>query len=133
MSGDEVAENVAAGTSGQSYHIIEAAWQSREFKICVRDLDFWNIKDFDDYGRGGSRPRCHVAVQEPRVVDSPAPAGLWRNCYDPDWLRKLDAPRRRLLRIIDEDFDFTLPERQKVIRGTNKEGKGEAGQDDQDE
>ncbi|KAI1788737.1 hypothetical protein LXA43DRAFT_628877 [Ganoderma leucocontextum] len=112
MSGDEAAvakEGAGTGSAGQAYHIVEAAWQSREFKICMRDLDVWNIQDFGVDRPSGSRPRWRVALETPRVVNSTAPAGLWRNCYDPHWLKKLDAPRRRLLRIIDQDFDFTLP------------------------
>ena len=118
MSGDEATVETGAGdsgTSGQAYHIIEAAWQSQEFKTCMRDLDVWNIRDFDANGSSGSRPRRRVALLEPHIVDSSAPVGLWRNCYNPSWLKTLDKPRRRLLRIIDEDFDFTLPKYKESI------------------
>ena len=98
----------------QVYQIVEAAWQSREFKTFARDLEVWNIDDWrlDNGGRlpGGSSPRKRIALEKPRIVDSKAPVGLWRNCYNPRWLKRLKGPQKQGLHIIDEDFDFTLPD-----------------------
>ncbi|PIL28469.1 hypothetical protein GSI_08507 [Ganoderma sinense ZZ0214-1] len=96
----------------------------------MRDLDFWNKQDFEKHRTSSSAPRWRVALEEPRVVNSAAPVGLWRNCYDPGWLKKLDAPRRRLLKIINEDFDFTMPDyKDSIIKGEDGGGGEEGGEE----
>ena len=117
MSGDEAVMETSEEdrrVHPQVYHIVEAAWQSREFKTFARDLEVWNIDDWRLTGGGrlpgGSSPRKRIALEKPRVVNSRAPRGLWRNCYNSQWLKKLSNPQRQLLNIVDEDFDFTLPE-----------------------
>ncbi|KAI0686178.1 hypothetical protein C8Q76DRAFT_636259, partial [Earliella scabrosa] len=116
MSGDE-AVTMGTGDDRQQhprvYHIVELAWQSEEFKTFVRTLDEWNIENFRiKVGRklsGGNSPRERIALAKPRVIDSPAPKGLWRNCYSPTWLAALKPHVREQLQIIDKDYDFSLP------------------------
>ncbi|KAI0688934.1 hypothetical protein C8Q76DRAFT_598459, partial [Earliella scabrosa] len=115
MSGDEAVVKGVEDDRQQhprSYHIVEAAWQSDEFKAFVRMLDEWHIEDWQlkvgDRLQGGNTPRVRIALAKPRVINSPAPTGLWRNCYNPGWLRSLKEHVREQLQIIDEDYDFTL-------------------------
>ena len=62
MSGNEaVVEEVSdKQTHPQKYHIIDAAWQSREFAQCSCMLDEWNIEDWrhmlGDRQPGGNQP-----------------------------------------------------------------------------
>ena len=124
MSGDEAV--VESSTDNRQAHprvffIVEAAWQSEPFKRFVRTLDEWNIEDWrqkvGDILPGGNSPRRRVALATPRVVNSPAPIGLWRNCYDPGWLKKLKGHVRERLQIIDEDYDFSLPTYSQLNKG----------------
>ncbi|KAI0744437.1 hypothetical protein C8Q76DRAFT_573574, partial [Earliella scabrosa] len=115
MSGDEaVVEGVDDDRQKhpRAYHIVEAAWQSEEFKAFVRVLDEWHIEDWrlkvGEKLRGGNSPRVRIPLAKPRVINSPAPIGLWRNCYSPSWLRSLKDHAREQLHIIDEDYDFSL-------------------------
>ncbi|PIL35031.1 hypothetical protein GSI_02818 [Ganoderma sinense ZZ0214-1] len=97
------------------YYIIEAAWQSQDFKKFVWALDQWYLyyarPKVGMKQRGGNLPRVREALPKgkARVVDSIAPRGLWRNCYDEDWLKNLKVSEREDLNMRDEDYDFTLP------------------------
>lgn len=120
MSGDEevVTEN-SNGTKTRKqahprkYHIVDATWQSREFAKCSRTLDQWNIQDWEQSVGGrlprGSGPRERIALANPCVVNSAAPRGLWRNCYSKKWLKKQKPYACKQMKIINEDFDFSLP------------------------
>ena len=115
MSGDEavIEEHSDKQTHPRKYHIIDAAWQSQEFAQCSQMLDEWNIEDWKhtlgDRQPGGNQPRQRITLEKPRVASSSAPKGLWCNCYNKKWLKKLKPHVRAGLRIVDEDFDFTLP------------------------
>lgn len=95
------------------YFIVDAAWQSGGLKTFVRMLDQWNISDWrqkiGDKLPGGNAPRKRVELAKPRVVDSLAPPGLWRNCYDERWLESLNPVPRARLNVVDSDYDFLLP------------------------
>uniref|UniRef100_A0A5K1JYU2 Thiol-transferase Tc52 n=1 Tax=Ganoderma boninense TaxID=34458 RepID=A0A5K1JYU2_9APHY len=110
MSGDE-AESEEARRKGM-YVIIEAEWQSKDFKNFVRSLDERYLDDWDkgvgNRKRGRPPRQRYTAVSKPYVVDSVAPVGLWRNCYDLTWLHKQPAWIIRELDIIDEDYNFTI-------------------------
>ena len=116
LSGDEAAlGNDAKQAQYNLFYIVEAAWQSRDFRTFVRKLDRWYIyhsrPKVGDRQRGGNRPRIREELPKgkARVVDSIAPRGLWRNCYDSHWLATLKNTDREDLGMIDEDYDFTLP------------------------
>ncbi|KAJ8454816.1 hypothetical protein ONZ51_g12806 [Trametes cubensis] len=96
----------------RTYRIIESRWQSLALKTFLRGLDALYRQGWDR-----SRPRVRFAGAPPRVripqeggpeADGLAPTGLWRNCYDKDWLRTLDADQRNTLEVIDDDYDFSL-------------------------
>ena len=97
-----------------TYFIVESAWQSQALIEFFRILDKWHIQDLrekvGDKATGGNPPRKRVPVVGGRVADTPAPQGLWRNCYNATWLANLKPHVRRRLQVIDEDYDFTLPE-----------------------
>ncbi len=115
MSGDEavVAEEDDRQLLPHVFHIVEAAWQSKEFKVFVRTLDDWNIEDqrqkTGESQSGGNCPRRRIEKADPSVVNSRAPIGLWRNCYDEEWLRSLKPHVRERLNIIPDDYNFSLP------------------------
>lgn len=111
MSGDE-AEDDEAERAG-IYTIVEAEWQSDPLKTFLRALDTQYIKGWStcvgDRGHGGKRPRRRIAkVSDAKVVDSVAPIGLWRNCYNAAWVERQDAWFIRDLCIVDRDYDFSL-------------------------
>ncbi|KAH9889313.1 hypothetical protein C8Q73DRAFT_653898, partial [Cubamyces lactineus] len=96
----------------RTYRIIESRWQSLELKTFLRGLDALYRQGWER-----SRPRVRFAGAAPRIripqengpkVDGLAPPGLWRNCYNEEWLRGLDADRRNALSIVEEEYDFSL-------------------------
>ncbi len=111
MSGDEAQSSL--DRLNRNYIIVEAEWQSLVLRIFLRLLDrlflahALSVHGKDDYG-GMKRPRTRTAKPNGPTEDSPAPKGLWRNCYDPTWLGKQKPHIVRGLGIIDEDYDFTL-------------------------
>ncbi len=71
--------------------------------------DWASPKVFGKTGKtGGNPPR--VRVKGTKVEEGSVPVGIWRNCYSKKWLAKQKPSEIRRLRIIDSDFDFTLPE-----------------------
>ncbi|RDX43278.1 hypothetical protein OH76DRAFT_1322818, partial [Lentinus brumalis] len=101
-------------THPKTFFIVEAFWQSDELKVFLRLLDTWHLWDWrqsiGDRLPGGNPPRKRVELAEPRVANSAAPKGLWKNCYNDAWLDTLKPHVRRQLGIIDEDYDFRLPD-----------------------
>ncbi|KAI1785648.1 hypothetical protein LXA43DRAFT_899290, partial [Ganoderma leucocontextum] len=110
MSGDE-AENDEAARAG-IYTIIEAAWQSDALKTFLRSLEATYVKNWKttvgNRGRGGKAPRRRIAKRDGKVVDSVAPIGLWRNCYDAAWLQCQEVWVVRDLYIVDAEYNFTV-------------------------
>ncbi|KAI0373842.1 hypothetical protein BV20DRAFT_936833, partial [Pilatotrama ljubarskyi] len=114
MSSDEAAVEGANERQQHPriFYIVEAAWQSMEFKTFVRTLDAMYIEDWKsptaDRLPGGNTPRVRVARQNARIEETVAPKGLWRNCYDATWLEKLKPHQRKRLNVIDKDYVFSL-------------------------
>ncbi|KAH9919204.1 uncharacterized protein BXZ73DRAFT_52640, partial [Epithele typhae] len=65
-------------------------------------------KPIGDCATPGNPPRLRVLTPKSRKEDGVAPCGLWRNCYDPEWLASLFPHVRDSLNIIDEDYNFSL-------------------------
>lgn len=116
MSGDEC--KTAQDMLLNIWVIVEAEWQSDPLKLLLRKLDVlyqvYRLKSGriggdgkESFGRGRG-PRTRVSRPDGRIVNSEAPVGLWRNCYNPDWLKKLRPHNIKELHIVDEDYDFTL-------------------------
>ncbi len=140
MSGDEAeidADDNDRQMHPRVFYIVDAFWQSKEFKTGVRVLDGWNVEDWrqcvGDTLPGGNAPRRRIGLAEPRVVNSKAPKGLWKNCYNKKWLRTLKPHVRRKLRIINADFDFSLPTYTKPKNLTDMGDFEEDEEDDDDE
>ncbi|KAI0708437.1 hypothetical protein C8Q76DRAFT_593952, partial [Earliella scabrosa] len=117
MSGDEAEvdsedDSVKRQPHPRKYFIIGSAWQSKPLIEFFHTLDKWHLEDFKngvgDQLPGGNAPRERLPHPDGRIDNTVAPRGLWRNCYDPDWLATLKPHVREQLRIIDEDYDFTL-------------------------
>ncbi|KAI0356401.1 hypothetical protein OH77DRAFT_1401301, partial [Trametes cingulata] len=94
------------------YRIIIAEWQSLELRTFLWILDLWYLEHWahppNARRTGGNPPRTRVANQHCRTVRGVAAVGLWRNCYNQEWLNAVPAWQRDMLEIIDEDYDFGL-------------------------
>ncbi|KAI9061952.1 hypothetical protein FKP32DRAFT_1554193, partial [Trametes sanguinea] len=112
MSGDETdRDENRKKIHPPSFTVVEPEWASFEYRRFVRKIDAWRYHDWKnptvdgDY-KGGNGPRVRKFKGE--MVNSPAPKGLWRNCYNQAWVSKLKPHQLRSLSIVDEDYDFTL-------------------------
>lgn len=98
-----------------TFHIVEAKWQSQAYKRFMRGLDELRANGravaIGDHNPGGNVPRSRVELLHPKLVASPAPKGLWQNCYDSDWLRQLQPFQYEALEVIERDYDFSLDRR----------------------
>ncbi|KAI0715889.1 hypothetical protein C8T65DRAFT_572658, partial [Cerioporus squamosus] len=107
MSGDET--DGPEKTHPPRWRIKIAKWQSRELRNFLWSLDRMYREDWARRRSGGNPPRERVLQDgEDEDEDGIAPVGLWRNCYDRDWLQAQPAHIVRELEIIDEDYDFSL-------------------------
>ncbi|KAI0368827.1 hypothetical protein BV20DRAFT_947330 [Pilatotrama ljubarskyi] len=111
MSGDET--DGSRRKLPMAYRIIESRWQSDALKTFMRTLDAmyrgaWAKPGPGQRATGGNAPRTRVVRPGGPAEDGHAPVGLWRNCYDRDWLRGLQPYQRRALKIINADYDFDL-------------------------
>ncbi|KAI0646433.1 hypothetical protein C8Q79DRAFT_926398 [Trametes meyenii] len=99
------------------YRIIESRWQSAALKTFLRALDAmyraaWVTPQPGQRATGGNAPRTRVVRSGGPIEEGYAPAGLWRNCYDQEWLRSLQPYQRRALKVMNADYEFDLtPER----------------------
>lgn len=78
----------------------------------MKDLDRLKAQA-DEEAIGASRKpgalaRDRVELAQPKVVNTAAPKGLWRNCYDEAWLSGLKLPSLRTLEVREGDYDFSL-------------------------
>lgn len=123
MSGDEpeFETDNERQTHDRVFFIVEAEWQSPELITFLRTLDAWHVYDWrqaiGDRLPGGNPPRKRVSRAVPRVVNSVAPKGLWKNCYSQAWLDKLKPHKRAELKMINSDYDFSLPGWSEVPEG----------------
>ncbi|CDO75079.1 hypothetical protein BN946_scf185010.g4 [Trametes cinnabarina] len=110
MSGDE--------TDGEKvkhspvYRIILAEWQSPELRAFLWAIDARYIANWEEPTGSrrskGNAPRKRVLRPESRAEPGVAPRGLWRNCYNEEWLNKKQEWEIEALVIIPEDYDFTI-------------------------
>ena len=112
MSGDE--------TDGETkehfpkFRIIPSFWQSLELQTFLWAIDavyrdLW-AAPIGKRATAGNPPRYRTSGGRNPIMEdiSIAPIGLWRNCYNPDFLASLKPHVRSFLRIIDSDYDFSL-------------------------
>ncbi|KAI0351493.1 hypothetical protein OH77DRAFT_1461862 [Trametes cingulata] len=96
------------------YRIIIAAWQSEALRNFLWVLDrLWRMywaKPENQRRKPGNHPRVRLLRPDSKVELGEAPPGLWRNCYDEAWLKTLRPYERERLGIIDQDYDFTIPQ-----------------------
>ena len=119
MSEDETDADVDGKKSHPPrWWIVESLWPSRKLRRYFRKLDKHYRADYSNpirYGKrgksGGNPPRERVKCKtNPKVKLGEVPVGLWRNCYSKAFLKTLKPGDLKRMRIIDEDFDFKLPE-----------------------
>ncbi|RDX44262.1 hypothetical protein OH76DRAFT_1359904 [Lentinus brumalis] len=140
MSGDEPEFEVSNDervTHPRIFFIIDAFWQSGPLVKLLRSLDAWNVQDYcqsiGDNLPGGNPPRKRVELATPKVVNSRAPKGLWRNCYNDAWLDTLKPHEIRKLCIINKDYDFKLPDWSKATCSKEESETDEESDSDSDE
>ena len=107
MSGDET-DCDARQESLPTYRIVESRWQSDDLKAFMRSLDDMYRDNQGETTSDGNSLHARIARVNARVEEGFAPRGLWRNCYNADWLRKLPQHKKRALKIKDTDYDFDL-------------------------
>ncbi|EIW65127.1 uncharacterized protein TRAVEDRAFT_108669 [Trametes versicolor FP-101664 SS1] len=96
------------------YRIVIAEWQSEEFKLFLWALDalyriHWKAPPASRC-KSGNPPRTRVLREGAgcKTIPGTAAPGLWRNCYNPEWLRKLKAHDLAELDIQEGIYDFSL-------------------------
>ncbi|KAH9910909.1 uncharacterized protein BXZ73DRAFT_57462, partial [Epithele typhae] len=107
MSGDEMDPTTLPGQA-RIFYIIDCRWQSQALKLFLRGLDEIYHAHVMAHGGGGNTFRQRKEPEKPKVVDGCAPEGLWRNCYDSEWLASLKPYKLRELNIINSHYDFDL-------------------------
>ncbi len=94
------------------FNMIRPAWQSDLFWKFMKDLDgLKGQADEDAIGasrKPGALARDRVELVQPKVVDTAALKGLWKNCYNEVWLANLKLPCCRVLEVMEENYDFSL-------------------------
>ncbi len=112
MSGDETDGDEK--THPPVWRIRLACWQSVLLRTFLWLLDRYYREDWAKpvhrRAMGGNVPRVRVPRTGCYDEDSIAPIGLWRNCYDKDWLEAQPAHIVRELEIVAEDYDFGIPD-----------------------
>ncbi|KAL7281629.1 hypothetical protein ACG7TL_004946 [Trametes sanguinea] len=95
------------------YRIILAAWQSEELHQFLWMLDgLWRehwAKPDNQRRKAGNMPQKRVLHKDSKTEPGEAPIGLWRNCYDPQWIDTLRPYQRDRLEMMPSDYDFTIP------------------------
>ena len=116
MSGDETDGPHRKKRHLPLWAITRSLWQSKELVGCLHGLDKQYRHDWEHsrrFGRSrrsrGNPPRKRMFTKHSKVEEGTVPIGLWRNCYNQQWLETLLEDDVDALQIIDEDFDLTLP------------------------
>ena len=105
MSGDET--DGPEKTHPPVWRIVIAKWQSEQLRNFLWALDRMYREDWGRKRVGGNPPRVRIIRENSEEEGYPA-HGLWRNCYDEDWLAKQPGYVLEELEILDQDYDFTL-------------------------
>ncbi|EIW80331.1 hypothetical protein CONPUDRAFT_73479 [Coniophora puteana RWD-64-598 SS2] len=111
MSDDETDPETPSGSkTPKNFRIIRLAWRSEEFTIFLRTLDDLYLDDWrnpiDRRATPGNPPRTRLESDGFTLKN--VPKGLYRNCYDADYLAGLHEWERAMLNIIEEDYDFEI-------------------------
>ncbi|RPD70237.1 hypothetical protein L226DRAFT_470548 [Lentinus tigrinus ALCF2SS1-7] len=128
MSGDETDGDEVKHPP--SYRIVIAEWQSLELRLFLWALDAKYIGHWEKPPKQrrsrGNPPRTRDVRDESKTVPGIAPCRLWRNCYNSEWLEKLEDWEIELLEIVNEDYDFTLDPPAAATDSQQKKGRKSA-------
>ncbi|PIL29456.1 hypothetical protein GSI_08398 [Ganoderma sinense ZZ0214-1] len=120
-----------------TWTIIRSLWQSDELVKLFHGIDKHYRRDWENPGRystkrksSGQPPRRRYLRETSKVEDGVVPRGLWRNCYNPAWLKTLQPDEIAALQIINADCDLKLPF---PAADTDEESDGEEAPATQDE
>lgn len=94
------------------YRIVIAEWQSEDFKLFLWALDalyriHWKAPP-TSRRKSGNPPRTWVLRDSCKTIRGTAAPGLWRNCYNKQWLNKLKPHELAELDIQEGIYDFSL-------------------------
>ncbi|RPD60316.1 hypothetical protein L226DRAFT_471643, partial [Lentinus tigrinus ALCF2SS1-7] len=101
------------------FRIVLSEWMSEKLRDFLRALDKEYIDEWETSPArrraGGSAPRERVTTT-PLLSTLGTPAiGLWRNCYNSNWLSTLKRHEYRDLQVIESDYDFTIRRRKSAF------------------
>ncbi|KAI0691533.1 hypothetical protein C8T65DRAFT_587145, partial [Cerioporus squamosus] len=125
-SGDETdAEPPRRRTRENRFRIIECWWMSDDLRNFLRRLDADYLEDWEcsptKRSAGGSAPRERVVATPRMITEGTAVVGLWRNCYNEDYLKNLKPHDYRKLQIIESNYDFRIRPRQpEFVQGSSR-------------
>ncbi|KAI0650184.1 hypothetical protein C8Q79DRAFT_901495 [Trametes meyenii] len=95
------------------YRIVISEWQSEALRNFLWTLDrLWRehwAKPTHQWRTPGNMPRLRRLRPDSKTKPGEAPPGLWRNCYDIEWLKTLKPFEREQLDVLDADYDFSIP------------------------
>lgn len=110
MSGDETDGDEK--THPPTWRIIPSRWQADALRSLLWKIDGMGLQDWAEpkgtRATQGNPPRLRVLRDGGEEEDGVAAIGLWRNCYNPEWLKALLPHQVANLQIIDADYDFSL-------------------------
>lgn len=97
----------------KTFRILRPAWQSDElaeflWRLDEIDREHWR-SPVEQASTAGNPLRTRLPPVPGQCTTSRAPAGLWRNCYHPQFLKELREWDLHDLNMIDEDYDFSIP------------------------
>ncbi|KAI1789522.1 hypothetical protein LXA43DRAFT_892733, partial [Ganoderma leucocontextum] len=110
----------------RKFRIIVAEWQSVELRQFLWEVDRLYRLNWSNTPkprrRPGNTPRDRELKSDSKTEPGVAPPGLWRNCYDAEWLSKLNGYDRRKLAMVDSDYEF--PELPHTVNNGVNTGQG---------
>ena len=112
MSDEETDYEEIEGTRTTVLAKVTPDWRSEEFGELYQFIDL-RRDDMKKSGIGRRRAtngRNLLRVRKPSRTTAahPPPPGLWRNCFEKDWLRKRRPWELAALKVVDEDYDFEV-------------------------
>lgn len=122
-----------------TWTVIRSLWQSDTLIHFLHGVDKHYRRDWENPGRysakrksSGQPPRRRYLKATSKVEEGVVPRGLWRNCYNPAWLKTLRPDELAALQIIDEDFDLELPTPARDTSDEESDGEDADGAEDEE-
>ncbi|TEB26923.1 hypothetical protein FA13DRAFT_1795171 [Coprinellus micaceus] len=115
MSDEEIDYEEIEGHRTTVLAKVTPEWRSEEFGELYQfvDLRRTEMKKSGFGKRRTTNGKNLLRIRKPgrKTAAHPPPPGLWRNCFDKNWLSKRRPWELAALKIVDEDYDFERHER----------------------